>query len=285
MTETAASSCALPKDYVATKVGSAGKQLMHSEIRIVREDGSTADPDELGEIWMRGPTITPGYWNRPEANQESFVDGWFRSGDIGCRDTDGFIYIEDRIKDMYISGGENVYPAEVENALYAHEAVADVAVIGVPHEKWGEAVKACVVVKEGESLDEAGLIAQKRRIRQHLPQAALPAVIRVHNRREVEPEIDTGHISARAQDHPTDIIHRIPDRRRAARRREEQGCRVEIGAGAAKKCRGTRRSLSRQRVQDCRPLRQRQALCRRRGSRSESPQRGRGRGALARRQT
>lgn len=153
MTETAASSCALPKAYVASKVGSAGKQLMHSDIRIVREDGSTADPDELGEIWMRGPTVTNGYWNRPEANAESFVDGWFRSGDIGCRDKDGFIYIEDRIKDMYISGGENVYPAEIENVLYAFDQVAEAAVIGVPDEQWGETGCAVIVLKEGANLD------------------------------------------------------------------------------------------------------------------------------------
>jgi fatty-acyl-CoA synthase len=153
MTETAASSCALPKACVATKVGSAGKPLMHSEIRIVREDGSTADPDELGEIWMRGPTVTPGYWNRPEANQESFVDGWFRSGDIGCRDPDGFIYIEDRIKDMYISGGENVYPAEVENVLYAFDQVAEAAIIGVPDPQWGETGCAVIVLKDGADLE------------------------------------------------------------------------------------------------------------------------------------
>ena len=132
MTETAASSCALPKPFVATKVGSAGKELMHSEFRIVGSDGADTAPDELGEIWMRGPTVTPGYWNRPEANEESFVDGWFKSGDIGRRDEDGFIYIEDRIKDMYISGGENVSPAEIENVLYALDQVNEAAVIGVP---------------------------------------------------------------------------------------------------------------------------------------------------------
>ena len=153
MTETVASSCLLPKIYVEAKVGSAGRELMHSEMRIVREDGTTADPDELGEIWMRGPTVTPGYWNRPEANRESFVDGWFRSGDIGCRDKDGFLYIEDRIKDMYISGGENVYPAEIENVLYSMEQVAEAAVIGVPDERWGEAGRAVIVWKEGADLD------------------------------------------------------------------------------------------------------------------------------------
>ena len=153
MTETAASSCVLPKAYVASKVGSAGKQLMHAEMRVVRGDGTTADPDELGEIWMRGPTVTPGYWNRPEANETSFVDGWFRSGDIGYRDDDGFIYIEDRIKDMYISGGENVYPAEVENVLYSIAQVAEAAVIGVPDEKWGECGCAVIVLKGKAKLD------------------------------------------------------------------------------------------------------------------------------------
>lgn len=153
MTETTASSCALPKPFVETKVGSAGKELMHSEIQITRADGTAAAPDELGEIWMRGPTVTPGYWNRPEANDESFVDGWFRSGDIGRRDEEGFIYIEDRIKDMYISGGENVYPAEVENVLYAFEQVSEAAIIGVPDPQWGESGCAVVVLKEDTSID------------------------------------------------------------------------------------------------------------------------------------
>jgi len=96
------------KAYIPHKVGSAGRALMHSTIRIVDEAGETCAPNVPGEIWFKGLCVTPGYWRRPDANKENFVDGWFRSGDIGRMDEDGFIYIEDRIKDMYISGGENV---------------------------------------------------------------------------------------------------------------------------------------------------------------------------------
>ena len=152
MTETTASSCILPREDLPHMVGSCGKPLMHCEMKIAREDGSDADTGELGEIWMRGPVITPGYWNRPEANKESFVDGWFRSGDVGKRDENGFFYIEDRVKDMYISGGENVYPAEVENVLYELEAIAEVAVIGVEDSQWGEVGCAVVALADGQSL-------------------------------------------------------------------------------------------------------------------------------------
>ena len=160
MTESAASNCSLPLQDVPVRMGSAGKPTMHGEMDIFREDGTPADDNELGEIWMRGPAITPGYWNRPEANKESFVDGWFKSGDIGRRDKDGYFYIEDRVKDMYISGGENVYPAEVENVLYMMPQILEAAVIGVPDEKWGEVGCACVVLKEGQSLSLAEMTAQ-----------------------------------------------------------------------------------------------------------------------------
>jgi fatty-acyl-CoA synthase len=129
MTETAAACLALDKRDIPHKIGSAGKPGRHCQAYIARADGSEADPEELGEIWIRGKNVTPGYWNRPDANASSFVDGWFRSGDIGRRDKDGYFYIEDRVKDMYISGGENVYPAEVENVLYELEAIHEVAVI------------------------------------------------------------------------------------------------------------------------------------------------------------
>ena len=152
MTESVASNCVLPEEDVPGKIGSAGKAALHTEMKIVREDGTDADPDELGEIWMRGPAITPGYWNRPEANEKSFVDGWFRSGDIARRDAEGYFYIEDRVKDMYISGGENVYPAEVENILYGMEQIAEVAVIGVEDSRWGEVGCAVIALKEGAAL-------------------------------------------------------------------------------------------------------------------------------------
>ncbi len=155
MTETTASSCIIPPEDVPEMVGSCGKPLMHCEMKIAREDGTEADPGELGEIWMRGPVITPGYWNRPEANEECFVDGWFRSGDVGRQDEKGFFYIEDRVKDMYISGGENVYPAEIENVLYELEQIAEVAVIGVEDSKWGEVGCAVVALKDGHALTMA----------------------------------------------------------------------------------------------------------------------------------
>lgn len=152
MTETAAAGCMIDKADIPAKIGSAGKALMHSEIRIVDEAGQTCAPNVPGEIWFRGLCVTPGYWRRPDATQEAFVDGWFKSGDIGRIDADGYIYIDDRIKDMYISGGENVYPAEIENLLYEMEAVVEVAVIGVPDEKFGETGCVVAVVKDGHSL-------------------------------------------------------------------------------------------------------------------------------------
>lgn len=147
MTETAAAGCLLDKKHIPARVGSAGKSLMHSTIRIVDESGQTCAPNVPGEIWFKGACVTPGYWRRPEANAESFVDGWFRSGDIGRMDEEGFIYIDDRIKDMYISGGENVYPAEIENLIYQMPQIAEVAVIGVKDSKFGETGCAVVVLK------------------------------------------------------------------------------------------------------------------------------------------
>jgi fatty-acyl-CoA synthase len=152
MTENVASCMAVSREDVLDHVGSAGKPLRHIQMRVMREDGTEAEAGESGELWCRGPVVTPGYWKRPEANEESFVDGWFRTGDIGSKDADGYFYIEDRLKDMYISGGENVYPAEVENLLYEMPEIREVAVIGLPDEKWGEVGCAVVALKEGQSL-------------------------------------------------------------------------------------------------------------------------------------
>jgi len=152
MTETAAGGTMLRKEDIPHMIGSAGRALLHSRVRIVDEAGQTCAPNVPGEIWFKGNAITPGYWRNPEANAKSFVDGWFRSGDIGRMNEEGYVYIEDRVKDMYISGGENVYPAEIENVLYQMEQIVEVAVIGVPHEKFGETGCVCAVVKEGESL-------------------------------------------------------------------------------------------------------------------------------------
>ena len=107
---------------------------------------------------MRGNVVTPGYWNRPEATDDAFVGGWFRTGDIGRQDEEGYFFIEDRLKDMYISGGENIYPAEIEGVLYGYDLIREVSVIGAPHETWGEAGCAIVALKEGTTLDLKSLL-------------------------------------------------------------------------------------------------------------------------------
>jgi fatty-acyl-CoA synthase len=159
MTETSPAVMTLDREDAARKAGSSGKPVLHTEVRIVRPDGSDADAGELGELWVRGPNITPGYWNKPDANQSSFTDGWLHTGDAARIDEEGFYYIVDRWKDMYISGGENVYPAEVENVLHQLTAIAEAAVIGIPSEQWGETGMAIIAVKAGHSLTEAEIHA------------------------------------------------------------------------------------------------------------------------------
>lgn len=143
-----------------TKLGSVGRPLMLSETRIVGPDGKDVRQGEAGELLVRGPLITPGYWNRPDSNSETFGDGgWMRTGDIARKDADGCYYIVDRIKDMYISGGENVFPAEIENVLAAHPDILEAAVLGVADDKWGEVGCACVIAKPGRTPQEADVIA------------------------------------------------------------------------------------------------------------------------------
>jgi len=132
-------------------------------VRIIGAQAVDAAPNVVGEIAYASACLMKGYWKNDEATAKAIVDGWFYTGDAGYLDEDGFLYIHDRIKDMIVSGGENVYPAEVENALADHPAVADVAVIGVPDEKWGEAVKAVVVLKPGEKVNEADIIQYTKR--------------------------------------------------------------------------------------------------------------------------
>ncbi len=152
MTETCGTIVALPpEDHDPNghpRMRSAGKALPGVEIAILGEDGSHLAPGEVGEIVTRSSSNMTGYWNLGEATAKTLGDdGWLRTGDAGYLDEDGYVYIHDRVKDMIISGGENIYPAEVENAIFGHPGVADVAVIGVPDPKWGEAVKAMVVKK------------------------------------------------------------------------------------------------------------------------------------------
>ena len=158
MTETSPAVLTLDREDAARKAGSSGKPVLHTEVRIVRPDGRDAAVGELGELWVKGPNVTPGYWNRPEANRTSFTDGWLHTGDATRVDEDGFYYIVDRWKDMYISGGENVYPAEVENVLHQIGTIAEAAVIGVPDPQWGEVGMAIVAVKPGQSLSEADIL-------------------------------------------------------------------------------------------------------------------------------
>jgi fatty-acyl-CoA synthase len=159
MTETSPAVLTLDKEDAARKAGSSGKPVLHTEVRIVRPDGSDADTGELGELWVKGPNITPGYWNRPDANASSFTDGWLHTGDAARIDEEGFYYIVDRWKDMYISGGENVYPAEVENVLHQLTAIAEAAVIGIPSAQWGETGMAIIAVKPGHAISEAEIHA------------------------------------------------------------------------------------------------------------------------------
>ncbi|MEP2735116.1 MAG: fatty acid--CoA ligase [Erythrobacter sp.] len=167
MTETSGTITALdPSEHVpqgSERMRSVGTALQGVELKVIDEDGNSLPPGTIGEIATRSAKNMAGYWRLDEATAETIdSDGWLRTGDAGYLDEDGFLFIRDRVKDMIISGGENIYPAEVENALYAHPQIGDVAVIGVPHEKWGEAVKACVVLKEGADLSEADIIAHSR---------------------------------------------------------------------------------------------------------------------------
>ena len=134
------------------------------EVRIVDTDTlADCEVGEVGEIWIRSAQVMKGYWHMPDETAKSIdADGWFRSGDAGFLDADGYLYIHDRVKDMIVSGGENVYPAEVENVLMGHPAIADVAVIGVPHERWGETAKAVVVRKPGAEVTEQEIIDYAR---------------------------------------------------------------------------------------------------------------------------
>ncbi len=153
MTETATIGTVLSEDRCFDKLGSSGLPVLHASMRIVDPEGKEVAPGEVGELWVKGPTVTPGYWNRPDANETSFTDGWFHTGDAVRTDEEGYFYVVDRWKDMFISGGENVYPAEVENVLYRLPQVAEAAVVGVPDERWGEVGCAFVVRRAGQALD------------------------------------------------------------------------------------------------------------------------------------
>ena len=158
MTEASPGVLLLDAEHALAKAGSAGVPHFFTDVRVVGPDGAEAGPGERGEIIVAGPNVMRGYWGQPDASAAVLADGWLHSGDVGTVDEDGYTSVVDRIKDVIISGGENIYPAEVENALLSHPAVADCGVIGIPDGRWGEVGRAVVVLRTGESASEAGLL-------------------------------------------------------------------------------------------------------------------------------
>jgi fatty-acyl-CoA synthase len=171
-----------PADGVR-KVGSAGTACFFSDVRVVSPGLDPVEVGEPGEVLVQGPNVTPGYWQNPAATDAAFVDGWLRTGDLAVVDDEGYLRIVDRLKDMYISGGENVYPAEVEQAIHSHPAIAECAVIGVSDPRWGEVGRAVVTLHEGASLSEAELIAHLdgRLARYKIPQSVVVVGELPHN--------------------------------------------------------------------------------------------------------
>ncbi len=162
-------------DILLKKAGSCGLPFVTLQARIVDDSGNDVNTDEVGELWVRGPSITIGYWNQPDITEQAFCDGWFRTGDAASKDADGFFYIVDRKKDMFISGGENVYPAEVEAAIAELPGVAECAVIGVPDDRWGEVGRVYIVpAPDGDvSAEEVLEHCRHRLARFKVPKAAV----------------------------------------------------------------------------------------------------------------
>jgi fatty-acyl-CoA synthase len=158
MTETSPGALFLGAERAADKAGSAGVASFFTDVRVVGPDGSEVEPGEKGEVVVAGPNVMQGYWNRPDATAEVMDGEWFRSGDVAIVDEEGYVTIVDRMKDVIISGGENIYPAEVEDVIYSHPGVAECAVIAVPDDRWGEVGRAIVVRRAGTALDERALL-------------------------------------------------------------------------------------------------------------------------------
>jgi acyl-CoA synthetase (AMP-forming)/AMP-acid ligase II len=157
--------CLAPEDHRGARpqrLRSCGRPIQGVELRIMGSDGRQLPPGEVGEIQVRAPSLMNGYWNLPDATAQAIVQGWYRTADVGFRDEEGYVTIVDRLKDMIVSGGENVYSAEVEAVISTDSAVAEVAVIGVPDPKWGEAVKAIVVPKQGAERDALAILERLR---------------------------------------------------------------------------------------------------------------------------
>ena len=157
LTETCGPACLIDAENALARIGSTGKAFFHTDVKIVDGNGAECPPNTPGEVIVRGDHVMKEYWNRPEATAETIVNGWLHTGDVARMDEEGFVYIEDRIKDMIISGGENVYPAEIEKILQTHEGISEAAVIGQPSETWGESPFA-IVVRSSDALSEADVL-------------------------------------------------------------------------------------------------------------------------------
>ncbi|MCP4904129.1 MAG: acyl--CoA ligase [bacterium] len=178
MTETTAYGPQNSGDNYLRKPRSAGRAVPVLQVKVADDHGKEVPRGEVGEIFFRGPNLIRGYWNNPEATEETFLDGWLRTGDLGRMDEEGFIFVEDRAKDMVLRGGENIYSAEVEAAIYQHPAIHEAAVFGVPHERLGEEVAVALVLKDGQQLDAGEL---QRFLAEHLAAFKIPSVVDVRN--------------------------------------------------------------------------------------------------------
>mgnify|MGYP001270313879 CR=1 FL=1 len=162
LTETVSGDTFLDRDSIITKLGSVGRPCLHLELDLWDDEGHSVPPGEKGEVVLRGPKVFRGYWRNPEATEAAFAGGWFHTGDVGVRDEDGYLWIVDRLKDMILSGGENIAGSEVERVLYEHPAVLECAVVGRPDERWGEVPVAFVALKEGSTATADELVEHCR---------------------------------------------------------------------------------------------------------------------------
>jgi fatty-acyl-CoA synthase len=180
LTEAAGNNFWLPANRVKDKTTSVGFPIFHIDMKIVDEAGDEVGPNEPGELLIRGPHVTPGYWRRPEATAETIKDGWLWTGDLAIKDDEGFFTIKGRSKDMFISGGENVFPAEVESVMLAYPGIAEAALVGVPHDVWGEVGKAVVVLAAGTDFAESAFLGflEKRLAKYKIPRSvvAMPEI-------------------------------------------------------------------------------------------------------------
>ena len=190
MTEVGPNLTSLHQDDAIRKIGSIGRPNFYVQTKIVDQFGLECKANEAGELLLRGPMVTPGYWQNEEATEKAFSDSWFRTGDRVLQDAEGYLFVVDRIKNMFISGGENVYPAEVERVLSAHPTVSAAAVIGVPDPKWGESGRAFIVKKQALSVEELIEFCQSKLAKFKIPKSIVFL--------EELPKNDTGKINKKA---------------------------------------------------------------------------------------